>query len=102
MGLFDQIVGVQIFQTAGLGDVVQPWIETGQNLPISADMIHQVLGSETMRRTAEQTGLPIDQMSNLISQHLPQSVDEVTPTGEIRRGSTRPTLERFRDRSIRT
>jgi uncharacterized protein YidB (DUF937 family) len=74
---------VQKFQAAGLGDAVQSWVGTGQNLPISADMVHQVLGSDTMKQIAEKTGLPLDQLSSLISQHLPQAVDQQTPNGEV-------------------
>jgi uncharacterized protein YidB (DUF937 family) len=79
---------MQKFQAAGMGDIVQSWIGTGQNLPISAELVHQVLGSDTMKRIAEQTGLPIDQVSSLISQHLPQAVDQVTPNGEVQQGGT--------------
>ena len=37
---------VQNFHDKGLGGVVSSWVSTGQNLPISGDQIHQVLGSD--------------------------------------------------------
>ena len=33
------------FQNAGLGNVLQSWVSTGQNLPISGDQVKQVLGA---------------------------------------------------------
>ena len=38
----------QSFQSAGLGNILQSWIGTGQNLPISADQVRKVLGSGTV------------------------------------------------------
>ena len=40
------------FQSAGLGNILQSWISTGQNLPISADQVTQVLGSGTIGELA--------------------------------------------------
>jgi uncharacterized protein YidB (DUF937 family) len=37
---------VQQFHDKGLGDVVNSWVSTGQNLPISADQIKSVLSNE--------------------------------------------------------
>ncbi len=34
---------LQKFQSAGLGGVVQSWLGDGENAPISADTVHQVL-----------------------------------------------------------
>ena len=44
-------------QQAGLGDVVSSWIGTGQNMPISADQLHNVLGSDAIANIAQQLGL---------------------------------------------
>ena len=116
MGLFDQVVGafssdagtpapvalmqmvanhergldglLQKFHAAGLSETVQSWVGTGQNLPISAEMVHQVLGSEVMQQFAARTGLPLDQVSNMIAEHLPHVVDGLTPNGQTEPGST--------------
>jgi uncharacterized protein YidB (DUF937 family) len=71
------------FQGAGLGDVVGSWIGTGQNQPISPEMIHQVLGSQVMQELAAKIGLPLDQVSALVAEHLPQVVDGLTPSGQV-------------------
>jgi uncharacterized protein YidB (DUF937 family) len=36
------------FEQAGLGNVVSSWIGSGQNLPISADQLQSVLGSDAV------------------------------------------------------
>jgi uncharacterized protein YidB (DUF937 family) len=78
------IAGVlQKFGGAGLGDAVQSWVGNGQNAPISADTVHQVLGSGMMQQIAEKLGIPADQVSSLVAEHLPQVVDGLTPNGEV-------------------
>ena len=37
---------VQSFHDKGMGGLVSSWIGSGQNLPVSADQIHQALGSD--------------------------------------------------------
>jgi uncharacterized protein YidB (DUF937 family) len=64
---------VQKFQAAGMGAAVQSWVGTGENLPISADTVHQVLGSDMMKQIAEKTGLPLDQVSSLKVPLIPES-----------------------------
>jgi uncharacterized protein YidB (DUF937 family) len=46
---------VQSFHDKGLGGLVSSWTSTGQNLPISADQIHQVLGSQTVQARAAES-----------------------------------------------
>ena len=45
------------FQQGGLGDVLQSWVSTGQNQPISGDQLHDVLGGDTIGALARQMGL---------------------------------------------
>jgi uncharacterized protein YidB (DUF937 family) len=49
---------VQSFQQKGLGDVVSSWVSTGQNLPISADQITHVLGSDAVKNLAAKAARP--------------------------------------------
>lgn len=71
------------FQSAGLGDTVQSWVGNGENAPISSDIVHQVLGSGLVQQFAEKLGIPADQVSGLMAEHLPQVVDGLTPDGEV-------------------
>jgi uncharacterized protein YidB (DUF937 family) len=75
---------VQKFQQGGLGDVVQSWVSTGQNLPISADQLGQVLGPDVMSKLGGGAGGG-DLMGQL-SQMLPQVVDKLTPNGQLPAG----------------
>ena len=70
-------------QQSGLGDVVGSWIGHGKNLPISADQVHNVFGSETISNLAKQLGLPIGDAASQISQMLPDVVDKLTPHGHL-------------------
>ncbi|NVN93127.1 MAG: DUF937 domain-containing protein [Desulfuromonadales bacterium] len=74
---------LQSFQEKGLGDTVASWVGTGENLPISADQIQSVLGSETIQNLASNFGISTDEISSLIAQHLPGAVDTLTPDGSL-------------------
>ncbi|MFM9879865.1 MAG: YidB family protein [Burkholderiaceae bacterium] len=72
---------VDKFNQAGLGNVVQSWIGSGANLPISAEQLQGVLGSDTLRGLATQLGVDPAQASQTLSQLLPGLVDQLTPGG---------------------
>lgn len=74
---------VQQFESAGLGHLVQSWIGTGQNLPVSPEQIQQVLGSQFVQQFAQQHGIDINSASATIARVLPQLVDQVTPNGQV-------------------
>ena len=77
---------VQKFQAAGLGDVVNSWIGTGQNEPVSPDQVHDALGHEQAESLAQHAGVPLDTLLAQLAQHLPGLVDKLTPQGEIPKG----------------
>jgi uncharacterized protein YidB (DUF937 family) len=77
---------VQEFQRNGMGNLVASWIGTGQNLPVSAAQITQVLGP-TVQAMAAQHGLSPDVVSQAISQLLPHLVDQMTPNGQAPQGA---------------
>jgi len=74
---------VQKFHDAGLGGVIGSWIGSGENQAISADMLHQVLGSAQVQQLAARSGLPVDQLLAQLADHLPGIVDRLTPDGRI-------------------
>ena len=77
---------VEAFHAKGLGDVVASWIGTGQNLPVSAEQIQTVLGSDLVRQLAARAGLPPESVSAVLAQILPQAVDRLTPEGTVPAG----------------
>ncbi|QOZ26442.1 YidB family protein [Bradyrhizobium sp. CCBAU 51753] len=74
-------------EQAGLGEQVKSWIGTGQNLPITADQLQQVLGSDTAKQLAAKFGIPIDQLSQVLAQQLPAAVDHASPDGKLPRSA---------------
>jgi len=71
------------FQQAGLGQQAGSWVGTGQNVPITADQLQQVLGSGQIGQIAQQLGLSHGETGNGLAQALPQIIDKLTPTGQI-------------------
>ena len=74
------------FTQGGLGDVIGSWIGRGQNLPISADQISQVLGSDAISQIAAQLGVTHGEAAQQLSQVLPEAVDRLTPQGQAPSG----------------
>ena len=74
---------VNLCHQRGLGDVVNSWISTGPNLPISVDQIRTVLGSSEMRSLASRAGIDPEAATAAIAQLLPLLVDKATPNGRI-------------------
>ena len=70
-------------EQAGFGDQVKSWIGTGQNLPITADQLRQVLGNDTVRQIAAKYNIPIDQVAEVLAHQLPVAVDQASPNGKL-------------------
>lgn len=86
-GLIEKHGGVQgivkQFEQQGLGETVKSWVGTGANLPISADQVHQVLGSGALQELAAKVGLNPQDLAQKLSQILPQAIDKLTPGGAV-------------------
>lgn len=74
---------VQQFEAQGFGPTVRSWVGTGTNLPITADQLHQVLGSDLVQQLAAKTGLSVPELTQHLAKILPQAVDHMTPDGVI-------------------
>jgi uncharacterized protein YidB (DUF937 family) len=74
---------VQTFHDKGLGGLASSWVGTGQNLPISADQIHQALGSDVVKGLAAKAGISPDMAGGAIAQLLPGIIDKLTPNGQV-------------------
>ena len=70
-------------EQGGLGAQVKSWIGNGQNIPITADQLQQVLGSETVKQLAARFNIPIDQLAQVLAQQLPSAVDHASPNGTL-------------------
>jgi len=69
------------FKGAGLENILQSWIGTGQNLPISADQVTQVLGGGKVAELAKHAGIGESETANVLSGLLPQVIDKISPGG---------------------
>src|ERR1700739_2890889 len=70
-------------QQAGFSDQVKSWIGNGQNLPITAEQLQQVLGNDTVKQLAARFNIPIDQLAQVLAQQLPKAVDNASPNGSL-------------------
>jgi uncharacterized protein YidB (DUF937 family) len=86
---------VQAFQKNGLADIVNSWVSTGQNLPVSAQQIKQGLGGDLLNQVASKAGLSPDAASSQLAGLLPDLIDKLTPNGKIEAGGIDQLLKMF-------
>jgi len=77
---------IQKFTSNGLGDIVNSWTGTGENLPISSDQISKVFGPDTIKNIAEKTWLDTNAVTGQLTTILPQVINNLTPDGKIPEG----------------
>ena len=65
----------------GLGEVVGSWLGSGENLPISADAISDLLGSDKVSEFASSLGLSEESAKDALAEVLPNVVDGATSGG---------------------
>lgn len=86
-GLIEKHGGVQgivaQLEQNGLGATARSWIGNGQNLPISADQIHQAFGADAIGALAAKFGLNPQDLAQKLSQVLPAAIDKMTPGGQV-------------------
>ncbi|WP_034294136.1 YidB family protein [Herbaspirillum sp. RV1423] len=70
-------------QNAGLGQIVDSWIGTGQNQPISGEQVEQALGNDQLSGLAQAAGISEVDVAGHLSQILPGLVDHLTPNGQL-------------------
>jgi uncharacterized protein YidB (DUF937 family) len=70
------------FQQAGLGEQVQSWVGSGENLPVSGAQMEQALGGDTLSGLATQMGTSEGDAAQQLSQLLPELINKFTPTGQ--------------------
>lgn len=68
-------------QQEGLGGVLDSWIGTGKNQPITRDEVSQTFGGDAIQNIAQKAGISTNQTEDIISQVLPHLIDMLTPNG---------------------
>lgn len=74
-------------QQSGLGSQVSSWLGNGENLPISADQLKQVLSNDQVKQLAAKFGIPVDQVLDVLAKQLPATVDHASPNGTLAHGA---------------
>jgi uncharacterized protein YidB (DUF937 family) len=77
---------INAFQRNGMGDQMQSWIGTGQNMPIGAEQLERVLGSDALGDIARQLGLSSGDAAAGLADVLPGLIDQLTPQGQLPAG----------------
>jgi uncharacterized protein YidB (DUF937 family) len=74
---------VERFQQNGHGDVINSWVGSGQNQPITPDQLHQALGPDAVNNLSRMTGVSPQDLVSELSRVLPGIVDKLTPQGRM-------------------
>jgi uncharacterized protein YidB (DUF937 family) len=74
---------IQSFQKNGMGEIVNSWVGTGKNLPISPAQVQQGLGGDLLKQLAAQAGLSSEAASGQLANFLPGLIDKLTPDGKL-------------------
>jgi uncharacterized protein YidB (DUF937 family) len=74
---------VQLFNKAGVGDIVASWIGKGKNDAIDSPTLQKVLGTAAVDALAQKAGISGDRVTGLSAKILPTMVDKATPDGEL-------------------
>ncbi|MFZ6875131.1 YidB family protein [Undibacterium sp. Di27W] len=74
---------ISAFHQAGLADIVQSWVSSGQNMPVSATQIQQVLGGGQLQQLADAAGISHEGAASHLADFLPGIIDHLTPHGQV-------------------
>ncbi|HET9257374.1 MAG TPA: YidB family protein [Pseudonocardiaceae bacterium] len=71
------------FHAAGAGHVIDSWIGTGENLPVSPGTLEKVFGGDELHALAGQSGVAPEQATGILAQILPHVISGATPNGKL-------------------
>jgi uncharacterized protein YidB (DUF937 family) len=78
------LAGLQsMFQQGGLGHILSSWVGNGQNLPVSASQLQNVLHGGALQQAAEKAGIDPTQLTGMMSTLMPHLVDKLSPNGQL-------------------
>jgi hypothetical protein len=74
---------LEAFKAKGMSAQADSWVGTGENQPISAADVKEVVGQEKIAEVAKQANISEDQAADVLAQAIPAAVDHVTPEGDV-------------------
>jgi uncharacterized protein YidB (DUF937 family) len=78
---------LEMLTKSGQVDQAQSWVGTGENKPVTGEQVQQALPDDTLQKVADQAGVTPEQAAHEIAQTLPQTVDKLTPEGQVPTGT---------------
>jgi uncharacterized protein YidB (DUF937 family) len=83
-GLLEGLGGLlERFRQGGQGKIIDSWIGTGPNEPVSPGQLENTLGPNIIKTLAERSGMSEEELLQQLSRALPSIVDRLTPKGRI-------------------
>jgi outer membrane protein OmpA-like peptidoglycan-associated protein/uncharacterized protein YidB (DUF937 family) len=74
---------IERFKQTGLADLVNSWISTGSNRPLTENQLQNVLGSDTINRLSSRAGISSTLASSALAYLVPRVIDLLTPNGTV-------------------
>lgn len=74
---------LQKFQQHGYSQEAASWVGTGENEPLNAQAVGEVVGMDELSRLSQQLGVPHEQVASGLAQILPEVVNHLTPAGDV-------------------
>jgi uncharacterized protein YidB (DUF937 family) len=71
------------FEKEGAGHIFESWISEGNNLPISGEQLHKVMGSDFIHQCASKIGVDPSVAANKLAETLPHLIDHLSPNGKL-------------------
>ena len=71
------------FQQNGFGDAINSWVKTGPNDTVTPGQISKAIDPSIIDALGQRFGLSKEQISQILSQLLPKTVDQLTPEGRL-------------------
>ena len=84
---------VDKFRQAGYAQQADSWVAVGENQPIAADALQQVLGSGDLGAIAAKLGMSSGSAAGGLASLLPQLIDRMTPHGHVPDGQNDPVAQ---------
>ena len=92
-GVLDSLIGggntadlgglVNGLKEKGLGDVASSWLGDGENAPVSAEQLKDVLGADQVSAAAAQLGTDEGSLLDGLKDALPQLIDKASSGGSL-------------------
>lgn len=71
------------FRQHGFGPQADSWVSHGQNQPLAAEAVDNVVGREELSRLARQLGVGEDEVKQGFAEILPEMADQLSPQGQV-------------------